>query len=217
MVKLENGDWKVPLKRKITPSQSEEDFTMKRLSWPEYKAIQNYYQNKSAARSKVPLINHIDEGLAIMRYMAFSDMCQRAFCLHPLLQSDEALLENYQKLPDDISPQAVLLGMEYRRVANSCLSYMGTKSSEKGAEKHFIFPTPVETKFPEVLHMLLADKIQNRKDFLLYSQGKITGSERLTAYFEYWLTAYFNLSSEQITTLTDVISREEVELEEGWE
>ena len=39
----------------------------------------------------------------------------------------------------------------------------------------------------EVNDMLIADKIQNKKDFMIYHFGKHERSEELHAYFDKWL------------------------------
>jgi hypothetical protein len=66
--------------------------------------------------------------------------------------------------------------MEYRFIANSYLSYRDINGLDE------IHLSPLK----EVNDMLIADKIQNRKDFLLYHMNH----ERyffLFMYFQYWL------------------------------
>lgn len=46
----------------------------------EYTIIKNYYGDKTANRSKVPLINHINEGIIILDNIAASDFAKKAYC-----------------------------------------------------------------------------------------------------------------------------------------
>lgn len=147
----------------------------KHLNYPEYELISNYYSNQVAKRSKIFLMNHIDEGIAILRKIKASESAIKAFCLHPLLQSDEDLKKNYPL--KNIDPNIVLLSMEYRSVANEYLSFREVKSLKE------IRLSPLR----EVNDMLVADKIQNYKDFLLYHNNKHKRSEELNYYFKMWL------------------------------
>ncbi len=140
----------------------------------EYKAISNYYGDRRANRSKVPLMNHINEGLVILSSISASHDTMLAFCIHPLCQDDENL-EDFD--PTQFSPYVVMLAMEYRRTANAYLSDVpiGTK----------LKLSPLD----EVNDMLIADKVQNRKDFVKYHYGIHSRSERLDHYFDEWLKA----------------------------
>jgi hypothetical protein len=72
--------------------------------FPEYKWIEDYYgdkvarrsstyftQNKLTSESEVHLINHVDEGLYILKVFGASELAKRAFILHPLVQGDSDL------------------------------------------------------------------------------------------------------------------------------
>jgi hypothetical protein len=87
-----------------------------------YKLISDYYGDKTTERSGVKLINHIDEGIIILKSIGADDETIDAYCLHPILQSDESFNENYTLNFEGISTTSLLLAMEYRRVANSYLS-----------------------------------------------------------------------------------------------
>lgn len=146
-----------------------------------YAAIRAHYGDRRAERSQLPLLNHIHEGVQILLELGAPLRAMEAFCLHPLLQADPDLqtaltadspFQHYR--PD---PAAVLLAMEYRRVANAYLSchYQGNAD-------------PIGLScLTEVNQMLIADKVQNRKDFELHHAGGHGNRIALAAYFKNWL------------------------------
>lgn len=144
----------------------------------EYNLIKNHYRTKVANRSQVPLINHIDEGLMILDSIAASDWVKQAFCIHPLLQTDFDLVKNYNIVSETCCTEAVLYAMEYRSVANEYLS-------DKIDTNQPLRISPLSG----VQHMLIADKVQNYKDFLTYHKHTHPRSEQLERYFEKWLIA----------------------------
>jgi hypothetical protein len=73
-----------------------------------------------------------------------------------------------------VSTSAIILAVEYRRVANSYLSI--------NKMEDFVGFTNEKIK-----QMLYADKIQNEKDFTLYHEGKHERSKELRSYFNNWL------------------------------
>ena len=142
----------------------------------EYTLISTYYSSKVAARSNVPLINHIDEGLVILKHIGASSNAQRAWCVHPLLQNDECLKKNYHRVASSVNSYVMMFAMEYRSVANKHLS-------DKVGQ-------PIQLSvIPEVNSMLIADKVQNCKDFLNYHKLTHPRSIELDAYFNEWLQA----------------------------
>jgi hypothetical protein len=144
----------------------------------EYRAIARHFGGRRAARSGVLYMNHIDEGLAVLRDLRGTDRAMRAWCLHPMLQLDADLPGSYgdlSALSDD--PAALVLAMEYRNVANACLSRREVASIDD------IALSPL----PEVGDMLRADKVQNYKDFLLHHAQTHPRAEALHRYFQQWL------------------------------
>lgn len=143
-----------------------------------YQLIKGIYGTQTAQRSGVPLMHHIDEGLQILAWENADWLTQQAYCLHPVFQADDALAAhfapiNYANLP----PQALILVMEYRNIANQ---YLSVRSIASIAD---IALSPL----PQVNLMLIADKIQNRKDFERYHQATHPRSKALTQYFSNWL------------------------------
>eukprot|EP00026_Physarum_polycephalum_P014418 Phypoly_transcript_14932.p1 GENE.Phypoly_transcript_14932~~Phypoly_transcript_14932.p1 ORF type:complete len:298 (+),score=38.19 Phypoly_transcript_14932:61-894(+) len=164
--------------------------------WPEYQFIESHYGNKKARRSGVHLINHIDEGLFILHQYGASELAKRAYAIHPLLQSDEDLKvywDNRAKYAS-IDRDVLLLAMEYRNTANSYLSPMPSKP---------IHLSPL----PDVNTMLIADKIQNRKDFEIYHKGTHEKSDRLSEYFSQWLSALGVSEEDYQKIVSDLASR----------
>lgn len=145
----------------------------------EYGAISDYYRGKTAS-SGVPYINHINEGLDVLWEIGASDAAQRGYCLHPLVQNDKDL--QAFEIPFfggryDISWAGMMMAMEYRRVANSYLSDMECPRD---------FQLDLGPRI-EVKHMLIADKVQNYKDFRTYHLYKHPRSKELDVYFINWM------------------------------
>jgi len=145
--------------------------------WQEYRAVEARQHDRSAKRSGLPYMNHVDEGLAVLRDLGASERAQRAFCLHPLLQADEALAEAYPDLAAlTADPRVLALALEYRNVANAYLSRREVASDDEVAL----------SPLPEVNDMLRADKVQNAKDFLLHHRATHPRREALVRYFHTW-------------------------------
>lgn len=144
---------------------------------PEYQMINKYYGTRSPKRAPVFLMNHIDEGLLILKGLNATPNAMRAFCLHPLLQDDDELTCHLQEVVANADPGALVLAMEYRSVANAYLSQRTINSIEE------IALSPLY----HVNLMLKADKIQNRKDFTLYHKATHRRSAELEQYFQNWL------------------------------
>lgn len=147
----------------------------------EYQLIQEEYGNKRAKRSQAFLMNHIDEGLAVMAAVGASTRAMRAFCLHPLLQSDKELTRNFERVSQTTavdSPAVIALAMEYRSVANEYLSHCVMRPGG-------IWLSPLK----DVNDMLIGDKVQNRKDFERYHADSHDNRARLAEYFREWCEA----------------------------
>lgn len=144
-----------------------------------YDTVKDFYGDKVAQRSQVPLINHIDQGLLILDHYKASNDAKAAYCLHPLMQNDHDLQKNHQFVCDQFSPSIVMLVMEYRNIANAYLS-----------GKVIMQAVPSDIKLSPLVQvntMLIADKVQNRKDFITYHRGTHPNSFVLDIYFDLWL------------------------------
>lgn len=144
----------------------------------EYRSIAAHYGVRTARRSAVPLIRHIDDGLIVLDRLAANTATMRAFCLHPLIQADADLVAQLPNLDAlDTTPSIVALALEYRHVANAALS-----------TREFVDATAIAlSPVAEVNTMLVADKVQNRVDFLRYHRATHPRSAALDRYFRLWL------------------------------
>jgi hypothetical protein len=142
----------------------------------EYHTIKNFYGDKTTVRSNVPLINHIDEGLLILDMLNAGDLPKRAFCLHPIVQNDEDVDLSYFK-------DSYMLAVEYRDKANSYLCRPENDHIKTTEQLKEIIGDMSE----DCRLMLIADKMQNEKDFELYHKGTHPRSKELEAYFTLWL------------------------------
>lgn len=143
----------------------------------EYLAIQDYYGDKKASRSGCFLMNHIDEGIFIMKSFGASNDAIRAFCVHPLVQNTDELKLNWEKVHSVFEPKIIALAMEYRNIANAYLSHRKIDSIEE------IELSPIK----DVNDMLIGDKIQNFKDFIIYHSKTHPRKMELDKYFQDWL------------------------------
>jgi len=145
-------------------------------SWREYRAISALYGDQVARRSGVPLMNHVDEGLELLRGWSASDLTMRAYCLHPIVQSDE---------PIDVSwSPAYPLACEYRDRANAYLCRPETDGVTTLAQVRALVG---ESMSRGCGLMLLADKTQNLRDFERHHGTTHPRREQLRAYFALWL------------------------------
>ena len=142
-----------------------------------YRAVSDFYEGKFAARTGLRYMNHIDEGLYVLDAIGAGRAAQQAYCLHPLFQSDPDIAKVTLDLAAQFEKWPLVLVTEYRHIANSYSSRKVIESLEK------IRVSPLE----EVRQMLIADKIQNFKDFELYHKATHPRSEYLNTYFSNWL------------------------------
>lgn len=149
----------------------------------EYKLIAREYGTQRAKRSQVLLIDHIHQGLQIMDLFGATVQAKLAYCLHPLVQNYVDLEANMAKICREelLNPRALILAMEYRNKANRFLCCPENDSYTPSELKEI-----VGELLPEVRHMLIADKIQNNKDFMLHHYGTHERSTQLKEYFEDW-------------------------------
>lgn len=152
------------------------------FDFDEYIIIKKFYGDRKAKRSNIFLMNHIIEGCDYLRKINASDDAIKAFMLHPMFQSDEEFRANWQMLFNgSIEPSVARNLIEYRKVANA---YLCRPETDKWLIRDIIHSTPIP--FEDVRHMLMADKLQNMKDFEIYHKGTHVRSRELENYFVNW-------------------------------
>lgn len=172
---------------------------------PEYREIEKLYGDRTAQRSGVKLMHHIDEGVAVIE--AISTLIEnefdvfaakRAYALHPLLQTSEMLEEHGTRLATcGIPALSILHAMEYRARANGWLS--------DKVDKGVLTGRPNAGPLMEVWAMLVADKVQNYKDFLIHHKGHARYDD-LDLYFKTWF-AELDIDPPLFSELCIVMSR----------
>lgn len=183
---------------------------------PGYLVIKEFYGDKRAARSQVLLMDHIDQGIEILHRYGSDKVVMEAYAVHPIFQNDEDLAANYTRC-DDLHPLVTLYALEYRNIANKFLSnkiIREPSSARVWDDRNKIFIKPagqytLKAKHPiklspvfAVNEMLVADKVQNRKDFLRYHAATHERSEELDFYFKLWMEA-LEISEERFQELTE--------------
>jgi hypothetical protein len=160
----------------------------------EYNLIKGFYGKRCAERSGLPLIQHIDEGLKILDWLGAADYIKGAFCLHPMLQADADYKANIESLCAHAyltaGSAALTTAIEYRQRANA---YLCKPSTDDWTQEDI--HNAVGVLFEDMRFMLTADKVQNKKDFMLYHHGQHARSDQLLRYFDQWME-YLNFDYE---------------------
>lgn len=156
-----------------------------------YAAISAFYQDRVTKRHAIRMMDHIDHGVIILRALGVGDETIAAFMLHPMFQSDEELYRN-RYLLESFSSTTVSLVMEYRNIANQGL---------RGKTP------PAELKIPliGVVHMLIADKVQNRWSFEHYHLITHPETDALAKYFDDWMNA-LTITAEEYREFTKLFA-----------
>lgn len=144
-----------------------------------YQFIADHYGDRTAKRSGIPLINHIDEGVELLEASGADEMVVDAFCLHPLFQDKEVFNTILRKNTPNLSTlpvQCVILAVEYRTIANGYLP----KDYRTATDKIRL------SDVPEVNLMLLADKFQNQRAFRA-TKDLYPNADILEKYFVRWI------------------------------
>lgn len=181
---------------------------------PGYKKIVQFYGDRRANRSGVLLIDHINQGIEILRRLGSDEVVMEAYAVHPIFQADDDPKVHFYQC-DDLHPLITLYAMEYRNTANAFLSYKIIREDPARVWdddlKTYVRPTgpTILAKHPiklsplqPVNEMLIADKVQNRKDFLRYHAATHDRSLELDFYFRYWLDA-LGISEAKYQELTE--------------
>jgi len=177
-----------------------------------YRIIQGFYGDRKAERANIPLMNHIDEGLIVLDKLGSPLICKQAYCLHPVLQLNEnlfPLLEDEYHIISECDSRAVILAMEYRHQLNK---YSSKRIFDSILHKGKLLATLRSTLIgtPYLRYCAVADKVQNRKDFLKYHYGTHERSDELHEYFGNWIYNILGLSDENYDDLVSAINCNDV-------
>lgn len=128
------------------------------------------------------LMNHVDEGLAVLAGLGTSTLAKRAFCLLPLVRADADLAKYCESLDQALGPivgghEALALAMTCRGVA--CCWRPDTAFPEGG------LPVGAVQAVHEVL---IAENVQKRKALSRSNQGAKARLE-LDTHYRRWLEA----------------------------
>ena len=149
----------------------------------ELQAITEFYGDRKAERSGVPLINHIHEGLTVLSEISAWSASYSVYCLHPIIQANEDFIDGLNVFKRiGVSPKVAALTCEYRSVANAWLS-------DKVDDNMMLMGQPKLSPSDIVNNALIADKVQNRADFELYHAETHPRARQLDLYFRVWLDA----------------------------
>jgi hypothetical protein len=145
---------------------------------PEWRVARELLIGRETKRTGVNYFQHVEEGVKILQAIGAAFSTQKAFCIHPLVQCDEDLLNSLSVLHRFCS-RSVALAFEYRWVAN------------RGTRQHVCQDWIVQLSvWPAVNQMLVADKVQNCKDFRqYYTAATHPMYAELDRYFQVWFDA----------------------------
>lgn len=152
-----------------------------------FDAIANFYGARRTKRSGVLLMNHITEGLKVLDAIGASQAAKDAFCLHPMFQADDDLVANLGRA-GEFDPYVMTLVMEYRARANAALSDRVGHHLDGSGAVFWMGAPATPGPLTEVRQMLIADKVQNYADFLIYHAETHPRRRELAFYFDHWLT-----------------------------
>ena len=181
-----------------------------------YSVIDNFYKDMATSKG-VPYINHINEGVTHLENMKVDDTVINAFILHPFVQCvnlkgtykdcllTEKELEKHINI-FEIEPEIAFDLLLYRKYANS---YLCRESTDKYVLSDAFADVKGVVKYPNTIKMLIADKLQNFKDFLQYRQDH-PRKEFLHNYFTNWLSILSNISNS--TSIEEYINTELVRM-----
>lgn len=169
-------------------------------SWVSFQRISRHYGATAAQRTKLPWINHIVEGVVLIHQLGGRIGAADAFCWHPLIQSDttylETLVEMRRHYNLNTNGEVLVNVLGYRDAANRWLR--GVVNKDNQPKKH-----PLES----VNVMLMADKIQNRKDFEANERlFSVEDAASLHYYFDCWFNT-LGITPEIYADQTDKLAK----------
>ncbi len=162
------------------------------LESPQYKIVQDFFGDQRDERSGVLLMNHIDEGIAVMRALGAPDTAIRAFCLTPLqFTSRNDIIINFHKIFKELN--GVIDGIDS---SNLALDY-----------RALVDTNPVKVSTDNDVNLMLAGAvIQRKKDLLVHNWDHQANPEATRERFDQWIAALGIAHNEE--RLTAIINPE---------
>lgn len=165
-----------------------------------YSLISSVYGDRKTSRfPHIRLMDHINQGLDILDKIDASVLAKCAFCIHPLLQDDATCNKTTQSgLLKNINSDVIITAMNYRAVANEYIN-VHNQTGKYRTNPDFVWIKDQLDTFPDVRAMLIADKVQNKKDFICY-RTDLEHRDYLVSYFNKWIDL-LGLTSQQYIEL----------------
>lgn len=155
----------------------------------EYMAIENFYKDKRAGRSGLPYINHIDEGIDMLSHWLNDDIlkasiCARAYAIHPLIDEMTGILGGILDALGSTLPagNTISLAIEHHILRNKFLVKDWDTHWDETGLQNLLGPMSNECAW-----MLLADKVQNQKDFRIHHWFTHEKTYQYEEYFNLWI------------------------------
>ena len=147
----------------------------------EYKLITDHYRGEYAERSGRHKMEHIKEGCRLLVGWNRPEVEHRAFCLHPLVETEGFSYER---------KQSYMLAAEMMDKAGKYLCQPDTDDithlGSRFTLSHHLGPMTESCAW-----VLLADKVQNRSDFMKYHAFTHARSDMLIRYFDLWIQTLY--------------------------
>jgi len=175
------------------------------MKYDYYNLIYEYFKDKRTSKS-VSYMKHIDEGIKILENINAGKLTIEAYILHPFIQCfnlkgangkiimTQEEMEKYFNIYE-IEPEIIAKLFLYRKFANS---YLCSSETDYISYKQVKFLLIGLHNYQDIVKMLIADKIQNYKDFLKYRKNDHKRSKELDYYFNIWLKVLYDFSADNI-------------------
>lgn len=152
------------------------------LESQEYEMARKLLGNKTTTDGRTLLIEQVDQTLKVLNHLSSWPAVMRAACLRPLLQDDHTFEYGWKTAcKNGVQPRALVLAMEFRRVANS---YLCTTLTDFWDDEEVRLRLGLV--IPPVRAMLIAHKTVGYHQFLLQQAQTHFRRKELRAYFERW-------------------------------
>ena len=170
-----------------------------------YNIIYKYFKDKRTSKG-VPYMNHIDEGIEILKELEANNKTIEAYTLHPFIQcvnlkgADGKIIMTQEEMEKylniyEIDSEVIAKLFLYRKFANSYLCRIETDGILFCKARQLVEDLK---NYPDVIKMLIADKVQNYRDFLIYRKNNHKRSNELDYYFNMWLNVLGSLTKDSI-------------------